>query len=191
MNYSSTLFLVGTCNALRPGLLLGLVQCVDRIRPTENILWIDKNTVGLLHLGQSTRLHIGRSRFEFVKFTSIVFFQKFQMTDQESISKKRKLDPVENGAIERKVGVESDWTSTIHKAAEAIVSVSFAQASTFDTEAACCSEATGFVIDAAQGLVLTNRHVACSGPWIGELIFFNHEEVDARVVYRDPVCSNV
>jgi S1-C subfamily serine protease len=97
--------------------------------------------------------------------------------DQEN--KKRKLNPSES--------IDSDWTATIHKAAEAVVSVSFSQVSTFDTEAAAVSEATGFVIDSAQGYVLTNRHVACSGPWMGELVFYNHEEVDARVVYRDPV----
>jgi S1-C subfamily serine protease len=99
------------------------------------------------------------------------------MIDPES--KKRKLNPTES--------VDSEWTTTIHKAAEAVVSVSFSQVSTFDTEAACVSEATGFVIDSEQGFVLTNRHVACSGPWMGELVFFNHEEADARVVYRDPV----
>lgn len=38
------------------------------------------------------------------------------------------------------------------------------------------SEATGFVVDAEKGYILTNRHVACAGPFWGYAIFDNHEE---------------
>ena len=34
----------------------------------------------------------------------------------------------------------------------------------FDTESAGCSVATGFIVDAARGLILTNRHVVHQGP---------------------------
>lgn len=33
------------------------------------------------------------------------------------------------------------------------------------------SEATGFVIDKTNGIILTNRHVACAGPFVGDAIF--------------------
>lgn len=39
------------------------------------------------------------------------------------------------------------------------------------------SQATGFVVDAERGYILTNRHVVCSGPFWGYVIFDNHEEV--------------
>jgi pro-apoptotic serine protease NMA111 len=37
--------------------------------------------------------------------------------------------------------------------------------------------ATGFVVDAEKGYIMTNRHVACAGPFWGYCIFDNHEEV--------------
>jgi len=61
------------------------------------------------------------------------------------------------------------------------------QTRAFDTEAAGSSSATGFVVDKKRGLILTNRHVVTPGPIVGECIFQNHEDVDLRVVYYDPV----
>jgi S1-C subfamily serine protease len=47
--------------------------------------------------------------------------------------------------------------------------------------------ATGFVVDAEQGLILTNRHVVTAGPVVAEAVFQNNEEVDVQAIYRDPV----
>ncbi|HET7756114.1 MAG TPA: trypsin-like peptidase domain-containing protein, partial [Steroidobacteraceae bacterium] len=49
------------------------------------------------------------------------------------------------------------------------------------------SQATGFVIDAEKGLILTNRHVVTPGPVTAEATFLNREEVQLFPVYRDPV----
>src|SRR5690606_27832245 len=57
----------------------------------------------------------------------------------------------------------------------------------FDTEWNTSSQATGFVIDAERGLVLTNRHVVTPGPVTAEATFLNRDEVELRPVYRDPV----
>ncbi len=57
----------------------------------------------------------------------------------------------------------------------------------FDCEWNGSSQATGFVVDAERGLVLTNRHVVHPGPVIAEAVFLNHEEIPLRPVYRDPV----
>ncbi len=57
----------------------------------------------------------------------------------------------------------------------------------FDTETASFSVATGFVVDAERGIILTNRHVVHSGPVTADAIFLNHEEVRVWPVYRDPV----
>ena len=53
----------------------------------------------------------------------------------------------------------------------------------------CCflAVATGFVVDAAQGLILTNRHVVSTGPMRAEATFTNKEEVDLVPIYRDPI----
>jgi len=57
----------------------------------------------------------------------------------------------------------------------------------FDTGRASDSSATGFVVDASLGLVLTNRHVVQPGPVRASALFLNHEKVELRPVYRDPV----
>jgi len=61
------------------------------------------------------------------------------------------------------------------------------QTRAFDTEAASSSYATGFVVDAARGIVLTNRHVTTPGPVTSEAIFLNREEVPVRPLYYDPI----
>ncbi|KAI9599351.1 trypsin-like cysteine/serine peptidase domain-containing protein [Syncephalis fuscata] len=79
------------------------------------------------------------------------------------------------------------WQSTIELAVKAIVSIRFSQVAAFDTEGAETSEASGFIVDAERGIILTNRHVACSGPFVGEAIAHDHEEVDVHAIYRDPI----
>ncbi|KAF9431673.1 hypothetical protein BGZ76_011850 [Entomortierella beljakovae] len=79
------------------------------------------------------------------------------------------------------------WQKVIERAVKAIVSIRFSQVSAFDTEGPETSEASGFIVDAERGLILTNRHVACAGPFVGEAVCHDHEEVDVYPVYRDPV----
>ncbi|KAL1843332.1 hypothetical protein VTJ49DRAFT_2149 [Mycothermus thermophilus] len=81
----------------------------------------------------------------------------------------------------------AEWQATIQKVVRNVVSIRFCQTCSFDTDPALTSEATGFVVDAERGYILTNRHVVGSGPFWGYCIFDNHEEVDAYPVYRDPV----
>ena len=57
----------------------------------------------------------------------------------------------------------------------------------FDTEWNTTAQATGFVIDAKRGLILTNRHVVTPGPVTAQAIFLNREEVQLYPVYRDPI----
>lgn len=84
-------------------------------------------------------------------------------------------------------GDTAEWQATVERVVRNVVSIRFCQTCSFDTDAACASEATGFVVDAEQGYILTNRHVVGSGPFWGYVVFDNHEEVDAYPVYRDPV----
>ncbi|KAI1353719.1 Pro-apoptotic serine protease NMA111 [Xylaria sp. FL0043] len=81
----------------------------------------------------------------------------------------------------------AEWQATIENVVRCVVSIRFCQTCSFDTDAACASEATGFVVDAEKGLIITNRHVVGAGPFTGYVVFDNHEEVDAYPVYRDPV----
>ncbi|KAI8615684.1 trypsin-like cysteine/serine peptidase domain-containing protein [Chytriomyces sp. MP71] len=88
------------------------------------------------------------------------------------------------------LGITSEaasWQRTIETSIHSIVSIRFSQVAAFDTEFADTSEASGFVVDAKRGLILTNRHVACAGPFVGEAVFHDHEEVQVFPVYRDPI----
>ena len=81
----------------------------------------------------------------------------------------------------------AEWQASIEKVVKNVVSIHFCQVAAFDTDPAISSEATGFVVDAQAGFILTNRHVTCAGPFVGRVVFDNHEEVDVYPVYRDPV----
>jgi hypothetical protein len=81
----------------------------------------------------------------------------------------------------------AEWQATIEKVVKNVVSIHFCQTASFDTDSAISSEATGFVVDAEKGYILTNRHVVGSGPFVGHIVLDNHEECDVYPVYRDPV----
>ncbi|RMZ82621.1 hypothetical protein DV738_g1699, partial [Chaetothyriales sp. CBS 135597] len=84
-------------------------------------------------------------------------------------------------------GDSPEWQATIERVIKSVVSIHFCQTCSFDTDLSTSSQATGFVVDAERGYILTNRHVVCSGPFWGYCVFDNHEECDVRPVYRDPV----
>ena len=79
------------------------------------------------------------------------------------------------------------WERVLERVVPAVVVLRVSETRPFDTEATGTATATGFVVDAEQGIILTNRHVVSPGPVVAEAVFQNHEEVDVRAVYRDPV----
>ena len=85
-------------------------------------------------------------------------------------------------------GVEpAAWRKTLERIAPSVVSIQVDGTRAFDTEWNESSQATGFVVDAERGLILTNRHVVTAGPVRAEGLFNNQEEVELIPVYRDPV----
>ncbi|MEX2125656.1 MAG: trypsin-like peptidase domain-containing protein [Woeseia sp.] len=82
---------------------------------------------------------------------------------------------------------EPAWSGTLERIATGVVSIRVDSTRAFDTEWNSSSEATGFVVDAEKGLILTNRHVVTPGPVVAEAIFLNNEEVSLKPIYRDPV----
>ncbi|MEM7282662.1 MAG: trypsin-like peptidase domain-containing protein [Pseudomonadota bacterium] len=79
------------------------------------------------------------------------------------------------------------WSKTLESISSSVVSIRIDGTRAFDTEASLSSQATGFVVDAERGLILTNRHVVMPGPVVAEAVFLNREEVALKPVYRDPV----
>lgn len=110
--------------------------------------------------------------------------------DVEAADLEMQDDYIDEAALQAlpSVGPDSfEWQDTIENVVRNVVSIRFCQTCSFDTDPALNSEATGFVVDAERGYILTNRHVVGAGPFWGYCIFDNHEEVDAYPVYRDPV----
>ncbi len=80
-----------------------------------------------------------------------------------------------------------DWAVTLERIASSVVAINVNSTRAFDTEWNSTAEATGFVVDAERGLILTNRHVVTPGPVTAEATFLDREEVQLYPVYRDPV----
>ena len=82
---------------------------------------------------------------------------------------------------------DTAWSATLERISSGVVSIRVDSTRAFDTEWNSSSQATGFIVDAERGLILTNRHVVTPGPVVAEAIFRNNEEVRLTPVYRDPV----
>ena len=83
----------------------------------------------------------------------------------------------------------AEWQATIEQVVKNVVSIHFCQTCSFDTDPAMSSEATGFVVDAKRGYILTNRHVVGAGPFWGYCIFDNHEEVRLHSQHHLETCD--
>lgn len=90
-------------------------------------------------------------------------------------------------AMSARAAENPDWTDTLERISSGVVSIRVDSTRAFDTEWNSSSQATGFVVDAEQGLILTNRHVVTPGPVVADAVFRNNEEVRLTPVYRDPV----
>ncbi|KAI0244473.1 hypothetical protein L0F63_001554 [Massospora cicadina] len=89
--------------------------------------------------------------------------------------------------VEPALALLPQWQKMTERTVKAIVSIRFSQANAFDTEPSGASEGSGFIVDAQRGYILTNRHIIGAGPFFGEAILHDHEEIAVHPVYRDPV----
>ncbi|KAJ3363947.1 serine protease [Allomyces javanicus] len=85
------------------------------------------------------------------------------------------------------VSADHRWKAVLERAIASVVSIRYSVPVTFDTFFAGVYTATGFVVDAERGLVLTNKHVVTDAPVLAKVAFRHSEEVEAKVVYADPV----
>ena len=79
------------------------------------------------------------------------------------------------------------WQQVLDQVAPSVVVMRVNAPRSFDQSSTGYMTATGFVVDAERGILLTNRHVVTPGPVVSEAVFLNNEEVDIRAIYRDPV----
>jgi pro-apoptotic serine protease NMA111 len=67
------------------------------------------------------------------------------------------LEDLQSSHIVGAVHDTAEGQKTIEKVVRNVVSIHFCQTCAFDTDGAVSSEATGFVVDAEKGYILTNR----------------------------------
>ncbi|KAH6442729.1 hypothetical protein HBI57_258550 [Parastagonospora nodorum] len=77
--------------------------------------------------------------------------------------------------------------TVLENVVKGVVSIHFSHPFPFDTAEATSAQATGFVVKAKEGFILTNRHVVGAGPFTGYCVFNNDERCKVLPVYRDPV----
>ncbi|MDO6461348.1 trypsin-like peptidase domain-containing protein [Granulosicoccaceae sp. 1_MG-2023] len=85
------------------------------------------------------------------------------------------------------LAADDSWADVISRVSESVVSLQLAQQRDFDESDEGVGAATGFVVDAENGIILTNRHVIGTGPMRATATFQNQERVDLIPLYRDPV----
>eukprot|EP00931_Biecheleriopsis_adriatica_P086407 TRINITY_DN61090_c0_g1_i1.p1 TRINITY_DN61090_c0_g1~~TRINITY_DN61090_c0_g1_i1.p1 ORF type:complete len:998 (+),score=208.07 TRINITY_DN61090_c0_g1_i1:50-3043(+) len=84
----------------------------------------------------------------------------------------------------------SSWQSMLDAVVPAVVALSVTAVRGFQDDTAGAQGGTGFVVDAKQGLLLTNRHVSTCGPQRASAAFVGcpaTEEVKVSIAYVDPI----
>ena len=79
------------------------------------------------------------------------------------------------------------WDATLARVSPSVVSIRVDAPRAFDTEWNLTGQATGFVVDAEHGIILTNRHVVTPGPVVADAVFQDHEVVALKQLYHDPI----
>ena len=85
------------------------------------------------------------------------------------------------------------WQAIIIYTVPAVVSIKFARPYSFDTDTAGIGEATGFIINAERGYILTNRYIIGPGPFWSHYIFDNYEEYQVYpiVIYFSSLLAEI
>jgi S1-C subfamily serine protease len=83
--------------------------------------------------------------------------------------------------------LSAEWADTLSRVTPAIVALRVLHVRSHEGQTAQYSYATGFVVDAVRGLILTNRHVTTTGPITAEAILSSREEVAVTVAWVDPL----
>ena len=91
------------------------------------------------------------------------------------------------GAAQLDANKPDAWQRTIDKVTPAVVTIKVDHPRAFDENWNQSTHASGFVVDAERGIILTNRHVVGPGPATAQAIFHTKEEVVLTPLYRDPV----
>jgi S1-C subfamily serine protease len=120
-------------------------------------------------------------------FRISLFLSLFVLSLNQAIAASAPAAPVKIAVPAGILSSPANWAQTLERIATGVVTIQIDSTRAFDTEWNTTAQATGFVIDAKRGLILTNRHVVTPGPVTAQAIFLNREEVQLYPIYRDPV----
>ncbi len=90
------------------------------------------------------------------------------------------------GGIVPESSAEHNWTEQIAVFKPMVVNVETSSEVVFETESKGTNFATGFIVDAERGLIVTNRHVTGSSPSYVKINFYNGSFTEAKMLYYDP-----
>lgn len=79
-----------------------------------------------------------------------------------------------------------NWTEQIAAFKPMVVNVETSSEVVFEAESKGTNFATGFIVDAARGIIATNRHVTGSSPSYVKINFFDGSFTEAEILYYDP-----
>ena len=79
------------------------------------------------------------------------------------------------------------WGKVLQRVIKAIVTIKVTVLCTFDTHQAESFEDTGFVVDRAKGIILSNRHIVTQAPITATATFGNCEVINIKQEYFNPV----
>jgi S1-C subfamily serine protease len=82
---------------------------------------------------------------------------------------------------------KTNWNDTVKLVSSGVVSIQIDVPVSFDGEWNRSHQGTGFIVDAARGIILTNRHIVTPGPVTAKAILINNEEIDLTPIYIDPI----
>lgn len=81
----------------------------------------------------------------------------------------------------------ADWSETIDRVVGSVLVLKYERPRAFDGQSQGAPQASGFIVDAERGLILTNRHVVGTAPQIAHALFPNQEEIPIEPLYSDPI----
>ena len=89
------------------------------------------------------------------------------------------------GGIATESTAEHNWTEQIAAFKPMVVNAETSSEIVFETEAKGTSFATGFIVDAERGIIVTNRHVTGSSPSYVKINFYDGSFTEAKMLYYD------
>ena len=79
------------------------------------------------------------------------------------------------------------WKEIIDQAKLSVLMIEIETLADLENESPGCYQATGFVVDAEKGIILTNRHVVGASPSTARATFSNKEKISIKPLYYDPL----